>query len=68
MHQSHAKTSQSKTGSSLGGEKDGFRVLDSLDKVLGSFPGDIFHQAAVFLQNNFHQFSEGEDFILCIVF
>jgi hypothetical protein len=68
MHQSHAKTSQDKTGSSLGGKKDGFCVLDPLDKILGSFPGDIFHQAPVLLQNNFHHFPEGERFILCIVF
>jgi len=68
MHQSHAKTSQDKTGSSLGGKKDGFRVPDSLDKILGSLLGDIFHQAPVLLKNNFHHFPEGERFILSMVF
>ena len=68
MHQSHTKASQDKTGSSLGGKKNGFRVLDPLDKILDKFPGDVFHQAPVLLQNNFHQFPEGKRFILCIVF
>jgi hypothetical protein len=52
MHQSHAKTSQDKTGSSLGGKKDGFSVPDHLDKIPGRFPGDNFCQAPVLLQNN----------------
>jgi hypothetical protein len=68
MHQSHAKTSKDKTCSSLGGEKDRFCVLDPLDKIFGRFPGDIFHQAPVFLQNNFHHFPKGEGDILCTFF
>jgi hypothetical protein len=63
MHQSHAKTSQDKAGSSLGGKKHGFRVPDHLDKISGRCPGDIFCQAPVLLQNNLYHFVEGEDFI-----
>jgi hypothetical protein len=63
MHQSHAKTSQDKAGSSLGGKKHGFRVSDHWDKIPGRFPCDIFCQAPVFLQNNLYHFAEGEDFI-----
>jgi hypothetical protein len=68
MHQSHAKTSQDKTGSSLCGKKYGFRVPDHLDKISGRFPGDISCQAPVLLQNNLYHFSEGEDFIFCMIF
>jgi hypothetical protein len=69
MHQSHAKTSQDKSGSSLGGKKDGFRVLDPLDKILGRFTGDSCYQSPVLFQNDFNHFRQVKGVILCrIVF
>jgi len=68
MHQTHAKTSQEKAGSSLCGKKDGFRILNLLDKILGSLFTDILNQTSVLLQDNFYCFSEGERLVFCIVF